>query len=333
MIPNRFPDRGDRGEFNSVDASLWYGIAALEFLQAARVAKWTVTAEDRTRLEDIVRAIIEGYQTGTRYGIRADKDGLLLAGVPGMALTWMDAVYEGRAVTPRIGKPVEVQALWLNLLHLARNLSREYPRRFKRGLAAFQSRFWNEAAGCLYDVVDCNGIAGTHDPAIRPNQIFAVGGLPIPMIPRETCRRVIDLVEARLVTPLGLRTLDPADPHYRPHYQGNAADRDAAYHQGTVWPWLIGPFVEAWMRVRGATPEVKQEARSRFLAPLLAARANSTSGNAHRTALGLNHLPEIADGDSPHTPRGAPFQAWSIAEALRLDRLVLEAVPRPFVKS
>ena len=171
----------------------------------------------------------------------------------------------------------------------------------------FPARFWNPEAGTLYDVVD------PLDASLRPNQILAIGGLPYPVLGAEQGRAVVDAVERTLWTPSGLRTLSPEDPRYRGRYEGGVGERDEAYHQGTVWPWLGGPFIEAWVRVRGATPETRREARARFLEPLLAA-----AGEA-----GLGHLPEIADGDAPHTPRGCPFQAWSVGEALRLDLDVL----------
>jgi glycogen debranching enzyme len=165
----------------------------------------------------------------------------------------------------------------------------------------------------LFDVVDCDHQAGTADPLLRPNQIFAVGGLPLALLEGDRARQVVDVVAHQLWTPLGLRSLGPSEPGYTGRYQGEVRARDGAYHQGTAWPWLLGAFVEAWVRVRGATPEAKREARRRFLDPLL----------AHLDQAGLGHISEIADGDSPHTPRGCPFQAWSVGEALRLDHVVL----------
>lgn len=317
MLPNRFPDGDAAPEFNSVDASLWYLIAVRELLEAAGCRAVKLRKADRTRIETTIHAILEGYATGTRFGIRADADGLLAAGVPGVQLTWMDAKVGDWVVTPRIGKPVEVQALWLNALAVGACLSGASGARWQellgRGRAAFEARFWNEAAGCLHDVIDVDHEEGRVDSTFRPNQIFAVGGLPDPLLGGERARRVVDAVEARLWTPLGLRSLAPGEPGYAPHYTGDVRERDTAYHQGTVWPWLIGPFVEAWVRVRGGTAEVKHEARERFLAPLL----------RHLNEAGLGHVSEIADADPPHTPRGCPFQAWSVGEVLRLDRAVL----------
>ncbi len=312
MLPNRFPDRGAEPEFNSVDASLWFVVAVHDFLEAMHAAGHDVEPRDEQALADAVESILTGYSRGTRHGIRLDDDGLLAAGVPGMALTWMDAQVRGRPVTPRVGKPVEVQALWLNALHLAGRTSPRWRETLARGLESFRRRFWNARGQYLFDVVDVEHRPGTADFTFRPNQVFAVGGLPLALLEGEQAARVVEQVEARLLTPLGLRTLAPGEPGYAPHYGGNAAERDGAYHQGTVWPWLLGPFVEAWLRVRGSTVEARREARARFVAPLL----------EHLDAAGLGHLPEIADAEPPHAPRGCPFQAWSLGEALRLERLL-----------
>jgi predicted glycogen debranching enzyme len=313
MLPNRFPDRGDAPEFNSVDASLWYIIAVHDFLRTMEAEGRKVSARDRKTLQGAIEAMLTGYSRGTRYGIRLDDDGLLAAGEPGVQLTWMDAKVGDWVVTPRIGKPVEIEALWLNALWIGSQFSEPWKRLFARGSQAFRARFWNEAGGCLYDVVDPNHQPGTADPAFRPNQIFAVGGLPVSLLEGDQARRVVEAVEARLWTPLGLRSLAAGEPGYTPRYEGGVRERDGSYHQGTVWPWLIGPFVEAWARVRGGTGEAKREARAKFLDPIL----------RHLDEAGLGHISEIADGDLPHTPRGCPFQAWSVGEALRLAEVVL----------
>jgi predicted glycogen debranching enzyme len=310
MLPNLFPDHGSTPAYNSVDASLWYIIAVHDYLQAAGSAADPAT---RHRLRQTVEAILACYAAGTHYGIRLDDDGLLAAGVPGVQLTWMDAKIVDWVVTPRIGKPVEVQALWLNALRIGATLNAEsqaaiWMQQFQRGHSSFRARFWNETAGYLHDVVDPDHQPATADATFRPNQIFAVGGLPMSLLDGEQARRVVDAVEAQLLTPLGLRSLAPGSPGYVPRYEGGVQQRDAAYHQGTVWPWLIGPFVEAWVRVRGHSPEAKREARERFVAPLL----------RHLDEVGVGHVSEIADGDPPHTPRGCPFQAWSVGELLRL---------------
>jgi len=307
MLPNRFPDQGGEAEFNSVDASLWYVIAVAELLQAPRTS-----AAQRTRLLGAVEQILEGYGRGTRHGIRADADGLLAAGEPGVQLTWMDVKLGDWVVTPRIGKPVEIQALWLNALSLASAWWPRYGEAFERGRAAFRARFWDDARGYLADVVDVDHVPGTVDATFRPNQILAVGGLPTALIDGEPARRVVDAVESRLLTPLGLRSLAPGAAGYTPRYEGGVSQRDPAYHQGTVWPWLLGPFVEGWLRVRGNTEAAREEARRRFVDPL----------HAHLEEGGLGHVSEIADAEEPHTPRGCPFQAWSLGELLRLEALL-----------
>ena len=319
MLPNRFPDQGDTPEYNSVDASLWYVIAIHEFLKALSSAGRSLALRDSARMRNAVEAILSGYAKGTRYGIHMAEDGLLAAGVPGVQLTWMDAKVGDWVVTPRIGKPVEVQALWLNALRIGSEFSTKWEEALATGTRSFHDRFWNESTRCLYDIVDPDHQGGTADPTIRPNQIFAVGGLPYPLLIGERAKAVVDEVERKLWTPLGLRTLAPDDPGYHPRYGGDVFQRDGAYHQGTVWPWLLGAFVEAWVRVRGNTVKAKREARERFLTPLL----------HHLDESGLGHISEIADADLPHTPHGCPFQAWSVAEALRLDADVLAMAKRP----
>jgi predicted glycogen debranching enzyme len=313
MVPNRFPDRGEMPEFNSVDAALWYVIAVHDFLQAMQARQRVLSPQDQHTLQDAVEAILSGYAQGTRYHIHADTEGLLAAGEPGVQLTWMDSKVGDWVITPRIGKPVEVEALWLNALWIGSRFSDRWQELFTRGREAFQTRFWHGTGGYLYDVVDVDHQPGTVDALFRPNQIFAVGGLPISLLDADRARRVVEVVEARLWTPLGLRSLAPGEPGYTPHYDGGVQERDSAYHQGTVWPWLIGPFVEAWVRVRANTREATHEARTRFLAPLL----------HHLEEAGLGHISEIADGDPPHTPRGCPFQAWSVGEVLRLAHGIL----------
>jgi predicted glycogen debranching enzyme len=313
MLPNFFPDAGVEPEFNSVDASLWYVVAVYDWLEAMAAGGRKASRESVSKLQGAVEAILEGYSRGTRFGIRADSDGLLMAGQPGVQLTWMDAKVGDRVVTPRIGKPVEVQALWLNALWAATAFSDRWRDLHDRGYTSFHERFWNEEAGCLYDVVDPEHRLGEADLSLRPNQIFAVGGLPFPILEGERARRVVDAVEAILATPLGLRSLAPSDPAYVGRYESGPADRDGAYHQGTVWPYLAGAFVDGWVRVRGGTDAARREARRRFVEPLM----------AHLDEAGLGHVSEIADGDAPHVPRGCPFQAWSLGELLRIDRVIL----------
>ena len=313
MLPNLFPDEKSSPEFNSVDASLWYLIAVHEYLERSAASGRRVPGARRRTLQDAFGSILSGYSAGTRYGIRADADGLVVAGEPGVQLTWMDAKVGDWVVTPRIGKPVEIQALWINALRIAAGFTDAFRELLARATASFERRFWNAQAGCLYDVVDVDHRAGAVDGSLRPNQVFAVGGLPFPLVEGERARRVVDAVEERLATPLGLRSLSPGDPSYVGRYEGGVRQRDGAYHRGTAWPFLAGAFVDAWVRVRGGGDAVKREARERFLAPL----------KAHLDEAGLGHVSEIADGDSPHTPRGCPFQAWSLGELIRLDRVLL----------
>ena len=302
MLPNRFPDDGGAPEYNSVDASLWYVIVVHEFLAAARGNTDLLAPQDA--LLGAVDAILDGYTRGTRFGIRADGDGLLACGVPGVQLTWMDAKVGDWVVTPRLGKPVEVQALWLNALGLA---GPRWQAAYEKGRAAFEQRFWNGSRGCLYDVVDADHVAGAVDASVRPNQVFAVGGLPLAFFAGDRARRVLQIVRDRLWTPLGPRSLAPGEKNYAPCYSGDRLERDGAYHQGTVWPWLAGPFLEAW---------------SRAFDPAGAAELLRGSDLLRPDLQGLNHVPEIADAEPPHTMRGCPFQAWSVGEILRLERML-----------
>ena len=251
-------------------------------------------------LRRAVGRIVEGYRQGSRYGIRADADGLLAAGEPGLQLTWMDVKIGDWVVTPRIGKPVEIQALWLNALAIARGTGADCGHLYRRARAAFQARFWNPERGCLYDVVDADHVPGRDDPSFRPNQILAVGGLPFQLLDEPQAGRVVEAVECLLVTPMGLRSLARGEPGYRPRYEGGPAERDSAYHQGTVWPWLVGPYVDA------------RRAAGQPVAGVLDGLI------AHLPEYGLGSVSETADGDPPHGATGCPFQAWSVAEVLRV---------------
>jgi predicted glycogen debranching enzyme len=317
MLPNRFPDHGDVPEFNSVDASLWYVVAVGELLELDR-DHHVCDHRQRARLIAAVDAIVTGYARGTRFGIRMDDDGLLAAGVRGQQLTWMDARVGDREITPRIGKPVEIQALWFNALAVAARYDARWRAFVPRVQAEFVARFWNSESGTLADVVDVDHVRGTRDDAMRPNQIFAVGGLPLALIDGHRARRILAAVETELQTPAGLRSLTPQHPSYVPRYTGDPATRDAAYHQGTVWPWLIGPFVEAWVRAHGDSVATRLRARKRFLQPFAA---------WHFGATGTSHIAEICDAEAPFARRGCPFQAWSLGEYLRLDRQVLRVAP------
>jgi predicted glycogen debranching enzyme len=289
MLPNRFPDRGDQPEYNSVDASLWYIIAVHDYLETMKTRGGKVSDPQRNALRQAVEAILAGYSQGTRFGIHMDRDGLLATGVPGMQLTWMDSKIGDWVVTPRIGKPVEIQALWLNALWIGSRFSERWQEFFALGQESFRRRFWNDRAGYLFDVVDVDHHAGKVDALFRPNQIFAIGGLPISLVTGERAETILNAVTQRLWAPLGLRSLAPGEPGYAPRYEGGVRARDSVYHQGTVWPWLIGPFVEAWVRVHGESDDAKREARMRFLMPFM----------EHLKSAGLGHVSEIADADPP----------------------------------
>jgi predicted glycogen debranching enzyme len=305
MLPNRFVDSGEEAEFNTVDATLW-------FFEAARAYAAATNDYDfiRHELYEVLNQIVEFHIKGTRYNIKVAENGLLNAGAPGAQLTWMDAKIGDWVVTPRSGKPVEIQALWYNALRIMEDLAVRFgddDRRKKYSSLAslaswtFNRVFWNKDAQCLYDVV--NG--GPPDGSIRPNQIFAVS-LHHSMLSPERARAVVETVERELLTPVGLRTLNPSDSRYRSTYEGNQFSRDSAYHQGTVWPWLLGPFVSAYVRVNGRTAQARSHAHDLL------------SGiGQHLTEAGLGHISEIFDADAPHRPRGCFAQAWSVAEILR----------------
>jgi predicted glycogen debranching enzyme len=305
MLPNCFPDSGLTPQYNTADATLWMFHAVHEFLRYTGDYDFV-----RTDLYHPLAEVLHWHERGTRYGIRLDADGLLQAGEPGVQLTWMDVKIGDWVVTPRTGKPVEIQALWYNALRLMQHLAAGFGDRDRashfhsiaeRTRASFADLFWNETEGCLNDVVSDAGADGS----IRPNQILAVS-LPYPLLAPEKALRVVDVVEWELLTPYGLRTLSPRDPRYRGNYGGDPASRDSAYHQGTVWPWLIGPFLSAYVRVHGSTAEARDRAR-RFLEPL----------RGHLWQAGLGQISEVFDGDEPHRPGGCIAQAWSVAEVLR----------------
>ncbi len=312
MLPNRFPDQGTAPEYNTVDATLWY-------VEAIR-AYHTLTGDDGLLKEllPVLESIMAWHRRGTRYGIGEDPaDGLLRAGEPGVQLTWMDARVGDLVVTPRIGKPVEINALWYNALTamaaFARRLGRPaepWPALAERVRASFE-RFWNDQAGHCHDVID--GPTGD-DPALRPNQIFAVA-LPASPLPPARRRQVVEACARHLVTSAGLRSLAPGHPEYRGRYEGSPWQRDGAYHQGTVWAWLLGPFALAHFAVHG-----DRALAWSFLEPLA----------HHLHDQGLGTIAEIFDGDAPFAPRGCIAQAWSVAETLRAWAALAPAgVPRP----
>ncbi|HEU4414993.1 MAG TPA: amylo-alpha-1,6-glucosidase [Candidatus Angelobacter sp.] len=305
MLPNRFGDSSQEPEFNTIDATLWFFEAIRAY--AAATSDYSFI---RAELYDALNQIVDFHIQGTRYNIKMADDALLSGGAPDVQLTWMDAKIGDWVVTPRSGKPVEIQALWYNALRIMAELADRFgdaERRTKYSqLAAMASQsfnrdFWNQDAGCLYDVVN----SGAADASIRPNQILAVS-LHHSMLAPERARAVVKTVERELLTPVGLRTLSPSDPRYRPRYEGDQRSRDSAYHQGTVWPWLLGPYVSAYVRVNGRTAEARARARE-LLRGL----------EQHLTEAGLGQISEIFDGDAPHQPRGCFAQAWSVAEVLR----------------
>ena len=310
LLPNRFPDAGDTPEYNTADATLWYFHAVARVLAHSDDA--ASGALDRERLLSdlypVLRRIVAHHLRGTRHHIHVDPDdGLLYAGEPGVQLTWMDAKVGDWVVTPRIGKPVEINALWLHALtHMAEwatalgatDDAMEYRRWLRKGSASFAARFWYAAGGFLYDVVD--GPAGD-DGSLRPNQVIATA-LPETPLSADQRHRVVAAVAKHLLTPMGLRSLAPGDDHYRGRYAGDVWKRDGAYHQGTVWSWLIGPFIDSHLAVYG------DRARARRLLEPLA---------AHLGTAGLGSVSEVFDGDPPHTPGGCYAQAWSVAELLR----------------
>ena len=306
MLPNRFPDAGETPEYNTVDATLW-------FFEAIR--QYGIYTDDYDTIErnfyPVLADIIDWHVRGTRYGIRVDDDGLLRAGEPGVQLTWMDAKVGDWVVTPRIGKPVEIQALWYNALRTMEQFAAKfgnkeraarYQTMAETSRNRFHQQFWNPDAKCLYDVID----GGNRDGSVRPNQIFAVS-LSFPLIEGEQARAVVDKVEAELLTPYGLRTLSPHDPKYVGQYTGDPHMRDSAYHQGTVWLWLIGPFVTAYLNVNGRNPATIKKTTS-WLTPL----------QQHLSEAGLGSISEIFCGNAPYRPCGCIAQAWSVAEALRV---------------
>ena len=312
MIPNRFPDHGEEPEFNSVDASLWYIVAIYEYWQLLELAGVKQDKDEKAKLQSAIEAILNGYSEGTRHQIGKDEDGLIAAGEEGVQLTWMDAKVDDWVVTPRIGKPVEIQCLWINALWIAAKFSETWQPVLEQAEQSFREKFWNSDTECLFDVIDNDHQTGQNDAAVRPNQILAVGGLPYPIITGDRAKSIVGIVEDKLLTPLGLRSLSPDDKSFEPIYIGDRLKRDGAYHQGTVWAWMLGPFVEAWLAVHGSDKDAKVHAKQRFLDPI----------EIHLETAGVGHVSEIADATDPYQPRGCPFQAWSVAEYIRVKKLI-----------
>jgi predicted glycogen debranching enzyme len=303
MLPNRFPDGGETPEYNTADATLWMFHALEDYLQIKP------NPELLGQLFPTLASIIHAHMDGTRYGIHVDEqDGLLCAGEPGSQLTWMDAKNGDQVFTPRIGKPVEINALWLNALNVMARLAgrvhnlgekRLYESLLERAGRSF-GRFWNEERGCLYDVIDVDG-TDARDARVRPNQILAIS-LPYCALPPSQMRAVVECCGRELLTSYGLRTLSAGDPQYLGSYAGNPGQRDAAYHMGTAWAWLLGPFARAHFRVYGDARLAQS-----LLEPI----------SQHVNAACIGTVSEIFDGDAPHSARGCFAQAWSVAEILR----------------
>jgi predicted glycogen debranching enzyme len=300
LIPNLFPEGARHALYHTADATLWYFHAVDRYVSA------TDDRDTLMTLYPILKQVVDRHVRGTRFGIGVDaRDGLLHAGAPGYQLTWMDAKVDGWVVTPRRGKPVEIQALWYNALRLmaewGTRLGEPSTHWFdiaKQAEASFHARYWYEAGEYLYDVVD--GEQG-EDPTLRPNQVFALS-LRHPILRQERWRQVVDVVTDNLLTPVGLRSLAPGHREYKPTYSGDLRARDAAYHQGTVWAWLIGHYIDARLKVYPDQP-----ATHALLLPF----------QAHMCEAGIGTISEIFDAEPPYRPRGCIAQAWSVAEVLR----------------
>jgi predicted glycogen debranching enzyme len=324
MLPNRFPDSGEKlsdADYNTVDATLWYFHALDQYLRLSGDS--TLLAQLFPALEEI----IAWHRRGTRFGIRVDtRDGLLAAGEPGVQLTWMDARVDNRVITPRMGKPVEINALWYNALRLMEEWAtsqgkdaQPYADAATRCRESFNQRFWQESSGYLADVIDS---PDGDDSSLRPNQVLAIS-LPHPVLDAAYWQPVLDTVTRHLLTPFGLRSLNQDNPAYQGHYLGDSRARDGAYHQGTVWAWLIGPYLDARLRVAGAADErARAQEEARCLRILEAFRD-------HLTQEGLGSISEIFDGEAPYAPRGCIAQAWSVAEVLRLWARCHHLAPTP----
>jgi len=305
LIPNFVSDLGLQPDYGCVDATLWFVNAVLQYL------KYTGDfAFVQKNLWGTMKAFVENLVGGVYAEMRVDGDGLILHGP---RMTWMDTAVDGRPTTPREGKAVEVQALWYNALKTFELLAKKFDEegeaeRFavlaEKARKSFTAKFWNTDLGCLFDVVDRDGLG---DPSIRPNQIIAVS-LDFTMLDKAKAKSVVNVVRRELLTPYGLRTLAKSDPRYIGVYHGDRRSRDLAYHNGAAWPWLLGPLTKAYLKVEGYGSYPREYAFKNFLAPLLTEQVFRA---------GLGNVSEIFDGDPPHTPRGCIAQAWSVAEPLR----------------
>jgi predicted glycogen debranching enzyme len=304
LIPNFIPEQTEQPAYNTVDATLWFVNATLQYLKYTGDFRFV-----REQLWETLKSIVENHVKGTSFNIRVDTDGLLSHGPQ---LTWMDATINGEPVTPRAGKAVEIQALWYNALKtaelLAQNFSEnseaeKYAQMADRTRKSFAEKFWNAEKGCLFDVAN----QFEYDGSLRPNQILAVA-LDFNMLESVRKKKVVDVVQRELLTPYGLRTLSRNDSRYVGVYAGDRQSRDKAYHNGTVWPWLLGPFATAFLKIRGYTESAREYALKNFFMPLFAEGIFE---------VGLGTLGEIFDGDPPHASKGCIAQAWSVAEPLR----------------
>jgi predicted glycogen debranching enzyme len=312
MLPNRFPDAGQAPEYNTVDATLWYFVAIWRYVAATGDLDLL-----RTRLWPVLEEIVARHRQGTRYNIHVDgADHLLYAGQSGVQLTWMDAKVGDWVVTPRIGKPVEVNALWCNALRTMADFAQRlghveeaqtYSADAQQTAGSFVARFVRPDGHGLYDVLDMPE-GGQPDAAIRPNQVFALSLPFAPVAPAApVAQAILSTVREELLTPCGLRTLSPNDPGYRARYEGGPTARDGAYHQGTVWPWLLGPYAEAYHKVTG-----DRDGALALLRPL----------QDQLSVYGIGTLAEVYDGSAPQRPNGCIAQAWSVAETLRVWTLI-----------
>lgn len=303
MLPNRYQDNGKPPEYNNVDGTLWYFIAIHRYLAVVGDKQFIIT-----EILPVLKQIIDWHFRGTRYNIKVDVDGLLFAGEEGQQLTWMDAKVDGCVITPRMGKPVEIQALWYNALKIFAQLLKDNNQHndaylvnisAEKAKGSFIQKFWYEELGYLHDNID---IYGSPDATLRPNQLFAIS-LPYPLLEGDKARSVLKVIDEQLYTPVGLRTLPQIHPDYKPVYAGDPYARDSSYHQGTVWSWLLGPYIDATVRVSGSK-----------------CRADKIIDNfkyhLHEGCIGS--VSEIFDAEFPHRPDGCVAQAWGVAEILRV---------------
>lgn len=302
MLPNRFSDNGASPEYNNVDGTLWYFIAVYKYLLATNDKQFVLK-----EILPVLKDIIDWHYKGTRYNIHVDQDELLYSGLEGVQLTWMDAKIGDWVVTPRTGKAVEINALWYNALKIfaellymngENGLADKFKYRSQLVKEKFNDLFWNESTGCLLDVV--NG--DERDATIRPNQLFAIS-LPYELVDAAKAKMILKVVEEKLYTPVGLRSLPADHPGYQGIYSGDPLHRDSAYHQGTVWSWLLGPYIDALVKVKSKDSKVKKVIRE---------------FQYHLAEGGIGTISEIFDGNAPHSPQGCIAQAWSVGEILRV---------------